>query len=222
MNESINAEDTVAAPSFVPTGIRIGADLAPVLLNFLEENRFQYELNADIAIHKYLFNVDYGFAQRSFVGEDLSYQYSGSYFRLGPDMNFMHTDPTNSAFFIGFRYAFGQFASETEGIFRDPTPEAYQSADGTTMEFYGDKPYSYNERGIRAGWFEVVTGLKVLVWNQFFLGYTIRYKFGISTSGEEVLESYAIPGYGLRNGAGLSFHYHVFYRIPYPKSFLKN
>ena len=67
----------------------------------------------------------------------------------------------------------------------------------------------------------MVTGLKIRVVKQLYLGFTLRYKLFMSTSGAEDLRPYYIPGFGKNIGtSAFGFNYYVSYRLPFRKKII--
>jgi hypothetical protein len=186
---------------YIPTALRVGTDLTLIGSTLFGTGRNQYELNTDLQFGKYFFTADYGLGSRQHLREDFNYEYQGNYFRIGFDYNFIPDDPDNNLIFTGLRYGRSFYSDRI----------IYQVND----EIFGDYSFGYENPSINGRWFEIVAGMKIKVWNQFYLGYTLRYKLFRKVSGAENFSTYEIPGYGraaVSNTAG--FNYHIFYQIP--------
>lgn len=190
-------EDTV---SFRPEGLRIGIDASRLLSTLANPDTRYWEVNADLSFGQYLLSADWGIG-RQYRNRDLQdYQLSGSYFRIGPDFNFIPDNPEKNALFFGLRYARSSFREQLSSQIAEP---AY---DPLVVNF---------DRRTSACWFEMVAGLKAKVWKNFYLAYTLRYKLGLNTKSPAGLIPYEVPGFGRRgDGNTFSFNYHLFYRIP--------
>jgi hypothetical protein len=78
---------------------------------------------------------------------------------------------------------------------------------------------TFSHSGSHARWFEVTTGLRVKMFNFFWMGYTIRYKFGLNTSGTGEVEPYDVPGYGgTAKSSTWGFNYLLLFRVPVRKA----
>jgi hypothetical protein len=190
------------------SGLRVGIDLARPITNPIGLNKrvtfSGMEGTADLAIKKYYLTADFGMIRTARVDSNGTYNTSGSFFRVGPDINILNANKKQNTFFIGLRYAISSFSDESEYLFVSPV--------------WGNTSGSISRTGNTARWFEAVTGVKINIWNNFFLGYTFRYKFGVKVNESAEFEAYDIPGFGIRSKAGRAgLNYYIFYRIPFSK-----
>ena len=186
--------------SFVPTGLRIGVDLIGAGQTFLEENRSEIELSLDVDLYRYFFNLELGSIDRTQTSGDLSYQNQGFYYRAGIDINFLHKDPDKSALFFGFRYASATFDDQLDTRI--------------TNDFFGDRTKSLSNDNVRAQWGELTAGLKVKLWKMIWMGYTARFKFGLTVNNDSDLTPHEVPGYGLaQEETYWGFDYFLIFRL---------
>ncbi|MBL6444957.1 hypothetical protein JMN32_01460 [Fulvivirga sp. 29W222] len=189
---------------FIPTGIRVGADLIGFGKSFSKVDYKQYEFQADIDFYRYFLNVEYGQMERTLENSNSLYTVEGSYFKVGPDINFLHRDPDQSALFFGLRYATTTFSDELNFSY--------------TNDVFGDGTSQISNTDLKADWFEMVTGMKVKMWKFIWLGYTARFKFGIDTFERNELIPHEIPGYGRADkNVSWGFNYYLIFRIPLRK-----
>ena len=185
-----------------PKGIRVGTELTAIGQTLFSNYRSQYEVSSDLQLGKYLVNFGYGIADFNREETDYDFSTSGSYFRTGIDINFINNLPASNAIFIGLRYARSTFSNELVWQIDHPV--------------YGRNTLRSEENDLIAHWLEAVAGIKVNVWNNFFLGFTIRNKFFKRVNGVELLEPYDIPGYGIGAADNFwDFDYYLYYRLPF-------
>lgn len=192
--------DTVSR-SFIPTGLRLAADLVPPVYA-LADNRFKgYEFSADIDFYRYYLAFDAGRWQQHLEGTDSRYESKGNYYRVGVDVNFLKNDPDKNMLFFGLRYGRSRFDENLQRTVTDPvwgTYTDYQAAIGR-----------------RAGWLEVTGGLRIKMYRFIWMGYTVRYKFGLHTRQSANLDVYQVPGYGSTfKPATWGFNYLILFRLP--------
>jgi hypothetical protein len=145
-----------------------------------------------------------GHWERIFSGDNDSYQNSGNYMRAGIDVNFLKTDMDKNMFFIGARYAWGTFSENLTVEIDDPV--------------WGPSIETYTNNDVKAGWLELTTGLRVKMYKFFWMGYTARYKFGLTTNESSNLLPSDVPGYGRTNkDSTWGFNYQLLFRIPVRK-----
>lgn len=187
-----------------PKGLRLGVDLIPPIGSMLTPGKEAFAVDADMQFNKVLVAVDYGVSSLETTGPNFIYSNSGNYYRFGADYNITHRNPFGDAIFVGLRFAGAGFEEQLINAFQVPT---FGIAADTTVA-----------TGVNANWIEAVMGLKARIKNNFFLGFTIRYRLdaGIK-NGSFNLETFDIPGYGRSNAGGFGISYHAMYRIPFRK-----
>ncbi len=194
---------------FIPTSVKLGLDLNSFARNFWDENKSFQEIQVDIDFRHYLLALEFGTSDVSESGEGFSYQNQGSYFRVGPDLNFLYSPEHHHAVFVGLRYATSTYDDELEY----DTEDAF----GTT------RISSFNDKA-KAQWAELVTGTKINIWKGLFIGFAIRYKFLKSVKSGD-LEPYWIPGFGenrMDDNDQFGFSYYLWWRFGFRKRPTKN
>jgi hypothetical protein len=189
---------------FMPTGIRVGADVISLIRSNVGDSFSGYEFAADVDFNRYFLVVEAGRWERDFASKTDQYSNEGRFMRVGADVNFLTKDPEQNVFFLGMRYGWGTFSEDAEITTIDPV--------------WGSSTESYSNTDVRAGWFELTTGLRVKMWKYLWMGYTARYKSLLSTSGTGNLSSTDVPGYGATDKESTwGFNYYIFVRIPVRK-----
>ncbi|UII33514.1 DUF6048 family protein [Fulvivirga ulvae] len=189
---------------FIPTGIRVGGDLIGFGKTLRKDDYMQYDFQADIDFYRYFLNVEYGQMERTLENATATYKVEGSYFKIGPDINFLHRDPDQSALFFGLRYASTTFSDNLSFSYTNDT--------------FGDGNSEISNNDLKADWFEMVTGMKVKMWKFIWLGYTARFMFGVDTFERNELIPNEIPGYGRADKTvSWGFNYYLIFRIPLRK-----
>ena len=187
---------------FIPTGVRFGAEAINIGRTFTGDDYTELTFIADVDFYRYFLNVEFGIFERTRqdnLGQ--TYDISATYFRVGPEINFLKKDPEKNALFFGLRYGWTTFDDELR----------YNSPSG----FYPTNENVISNSSLTASWFEMVTGLKVKIWKYLWLGYTARFKLGVDTFERNELIPHEIPGYGRTEEAVIwDFDYWVMFRIP--------
>lgn len=184
-----------------PTAVRVGTDLLGLGQTFFGDGRQRIEINGDLAIDKYFFALDVGMDNLELQEETFSYSSDGYYFRTGIDVNFMADDEDHNAMFFGVRYARSYFQDNLHWRADNP--------------YYPISTIASSNENLRGSWAELVGGMKVKVWQNLFVGYTVRFKFLRTVKGDGNLIPYEMPGYGrFENKNRIGFNYQVHWRIP--------
>jgi hypothetical protein len=200
-NKSKTQKADTTKSKFLPTGLRVGTDVITLIRS--RDHSFKgWELNFDTDFSRYYFTVDYGYwATDQSLGNG-NYQNSGTYLRIGTDINFLLKDPDKNMFFFGFRYGLSSFRESVQ----------YKNS----IYYPGFKAIDANEsnNSLSGHWLEITSGLRVKIVSGFWMGYTARLKFAPSVSGQGKLSPYDMPGYGLVQEAPYwGFNYDLYWRF---------
>jgi len=185
---------------YIPTGVRIGTDLVALGVNAFGGKRERYEFQADIDIHRIYLIGSFGTSHYTSTGEGFDYNHKGNFYRVGLDANFLKYDPDYNTFTVGIRYATANFSEQL----------TVNSSDLV----YGDYTESFTNDNVRARWFELTTGLRVNIFNNFYTGYTFRIQINRKIFNADEFRSYDIPGFGKAEfNNRWTFNYYLMYRI---------
>jgi len=208
-DSSTHRADTIRH-KFRPTGIRIGTDVISIAKTQYVATFRGWEMNGDVDFYRYFLSVDIGSWSRNFMQKDSThstYANSGMYYRVGIDVNFLTKDIEKNMFFIGLRYGHSAF-SETYDV---ALVDTLWSAGATQQQHFSND-------NIKAHWLELTSGLRVKIWKVIWMGYTARFKFGLSTNEKGILLPSDVPGYGRTDkNTTWGFNYQIFVRLPLPK-----
>ena len=190
---------------FYPRSVRLGTDLISLIKSGTDKKFSGWELNGDVDCGKYYIDVDYGHLKRNeTLAKGGAYQNSGSYWRLGADVNLLKKDPDRNMFFFGIRYGSSYFSESATIVTQDP--------------YFGEIQKQVSNPNVTAHWAELTSGLRVRFFKGFWMGFTARMKFVPSVKGDTQMTTYDIPGYGTYSeGIYWGFNYQAFWSIPLVK-----
>ena len=189
--------------------VSLGIDLSRFAVPFTDSTRYGWEVSGDYEIIKDLFGcVEVGSQTTRFDAPLYHYTSNGAYTRIGVDYNYMkHVDDVSTdQLLIGIRYGFTTF---------------YHEADNITVvdNIWGN--YTNGAIGrtwLSANWLEVVTGMRGRIFNNFYLGWTARFRVKLGFQDDPQMQPYYIPGYGRAwNNSWVGFNYSLYYKIPLMK-----
>lgn len=189
---------------YIPTGIRIGADiLGPILYQF-DKKLSSYELTIDTDIDKYNLVAEVGYQNFTDNSELVNYDVTGYFVRIGPETNFIHMNKDLNSLFFGLRYAWSGFDETVVGNVED--------------DVWGTVPIDLVSRN-RSRWLEVNTGLRIRLWRGIFTGYSLRVRFARRGALPDTdFSPYYVPGYGLSQySSNWNFRYYILYRFQWSK-----
>jgi len=190
---------------FVEHNLRLGIDLHNYFLGAIAPYRtgidlnVEYNLTHDLSV---LLEGGYNYYEKEITR--VSYISKGNYFRVGVDYNLRESTGPNDRdlYYIGARYGFSMFSQEV--------PD-YILVNG----FWGNTRGSMPQEDGFAHWAEIVSGFKVEVLKNWYLGMNLRLKFFIHRSKGGIEPVQYVPGYSQNyNSAVFDFNYTVAYNIP--------
>jgi len=194
-------------------GLKIGADLSRLAIPFIDTTRYGWEITGDYEVINDLFlAAEFGSETTKLDKALYTYKSAGGYTRIGIDYNFMkHVDPESTdKMLVGLRYGFTTF---------------YQKADNITItdEWWGNYSGGKIEKNwLAANWVEIVTGMNTQLFNNFYLGWSVRMRIKLGVTNDPLMEPYSIPGYGKAwNNTSVGINYTLSYKIPIYKKRLK-
>lgn len=197
---------------YAPSAVKVGGDPGTLGYMLFSEKRGIFEAEADIDIDRFFIVANYGISTYKLDEPTYVYENNGTYFKIGPDINFMHEDPNLNIMFFGLRYASSSFNDRLDY----DTHAVIQSETG-----WPNSRETSSNGNARASWYEMVTGLKIRVVKQLYMGFTMRYKLLMKTKQTEILKPYYIPGFGKNiNASSFGFNYYISYRLPFRKKII--
>lgn len=187
---------------FIPTGIRLGTDLVALGVNVFGNNRERYEFQADIDFHRIYLIGSYGINTYQISTDEFDYENNGSYYRIGLEADFLKFDPDHNTLTFGLRYARANFSESLNTNITSP--------------IYGPYQESLHNDAVSARWFEMTTGLRVMVLKNLYMGYTFRIQLNRKIFDSTEFRTYDIPGFGRAEfNNRWTFNYYLTYRIPW-------
>lgn len=188
------------------SGIRLGMDVTrPFQDLWTKGNRYGTEFSADMEIWPNLFPVfESGYEVLKLKTYNIDYVGKGSYSRIGLDYNFLQAEnkgDKNSLYF-GLRYGFSLAKQQVNQYQID--------------SYWGPETGSFANQNFFAHWGEFLVGIKGEIFNNFFMGWTIRGKVKFNNKDLGLPPVYFIPGFGkAEKSFNLDFTYSVYYNIPW-------
>lgn len=187
-------------------GLRVGMDISRPMQHFWSVgDRYGTELSFDIELIPNLYPVvETGWEKLKIKHDYLDYSSAGSYTRVGLDYNLLvaeHPEDMDIVF-IGLRYGFN-FANQQVHSF-------------LVSNYWGDETDRLRKQNYNAQWAEAVLGIKGELFNNFFIGWSIRGRLKLNQKDFEMPQVYFNPGYGpAEKNFNFDFSYSVFYNLPF-------
>lgn len=210
---SIHAQENdtiVVTPKIERYGIRVGADLSKIVQTFVDKDYQGLELVADYRLTKrYFLAGELGNENKTTNDDQINFTTKGTYFKVGFDYN-AHQNwlDLENIISIGLRYGVSTFSQQVNS-YEIYNPNPYF---GEVPETQSGQKYS----GLSAQWVEVVLGVKTRVFNNFFVGFSLRANRLVSNQKPGEFDNLYIPGFNRTYDGdfGVGFNYTVSYLFP--------
>ena len=206
---SVPIDSTNKGKQFIPTGIRIGADILGPALNAFDDRILSYEFFVETDFSNFSVLFESGYVEFTETNDNVDYAMNGNFSRIGPEINFLSSDKQLNSFSFGLRYAWSNFNETITG--------------DVTEDNWGAVPVDFDIRNNKSYWLEMTTGVKVRLWQGLFTGYIFRFRFLRSGTVPDVpFSPYYVPGYGLADRVSTwGFRYYLMYRFQWSKKPVK-
>src|SRR5690554_2302902 len=209
----------VQTDSFVPkknrNGLRVGADLFKLTKYFVVDDYKGFEIVGDYRFNKKIYiAAELGNENKTTDEPQLNFTTKGSYLKIGVDFN-AHENwlGMENQIYVGGRYATSSFSQNLN----------HYSIYYNTGGFLGPHTVvntNQNFSGLNAHWIELVGGIKAEIFNNLFLGFSVRLNYLITQKKPDNFDNLYIPGFHRTYDGnwGVGFNYTISYFIPLYKN----
>ncbi len=190
-------------------GVSVGLNFFDGVMALAGQKYGGADLWADLSIYNWFFpTVEFGVGYARTRPDGGNFTYTGKpsvYAKVGFNYNFLYKSNPAHQLYAGFRCGFSGFN--------------YDITDITVNSPYWDETTRFSIKGQHstAVYGELLAGLKVGIYRNFSMGWSVRYRFMMHCTDGTAAVPYYSPGYGSRNfylGATFS----VIYTIPFKNS----
>lgn len=190
---------------FFNRDLRIGVDISTLISGAISPVRTGIDLSLEYTIKPKIFLIlEGGYNYFEKKNDRIQYISKGNYLRVGADFNMRNPVDENDRdiFYLGFRYGYSRFEQEAPWFL---LLNGYWA--NTYSSFEPEKGYAH--------WLEFITGYKVEVLKNWYLGMGLRLKFFLARSKTNIEPVQYVPGYAKNYNSGvLDFNYTISYNIP--------
>ena len=198
-------------------GIRVGVDLYKLTRALYDKNYKGIELVGDYRLtKKYFLAAELGNENKTTDDDRVNFTTKGSYLKAGFDYNaYQNWLDMENIISIGLRYGFSTFNQELNSY------RIYNS-----NPYFGETPVIASGKkfdGLSASWIEVVAGVKAKVFDNVFMGFSLRLNRIVTNKQPENFSNLYIPGFNRTYDGdfGVGFNYTVTYFVPIYKKKVK-
>jgi len=218
--------DSLAVPVKTENyGLRVGIDLYRPSRAFYDDGFKGFEVVADYRVRKKTYAAaEAGTVDYTYDDYRLNYTTTGSYLKAGLDFNMYDNwlDMENMVY-LGLRYGAASFSQnlnsykiyQNSAIGTNPETNAASTNYFDEVTVKTDKKYG----GLSAQWVEVVAGLKAKLFNNIYLGFSVRINALVANKKPAGFDNLYIPGFNRTydGNFGAGFNYTLSYLIPVKK-----
>ncbi|MBO4589667.1 MAG: hypothetical protein J5698_01660 [Bacteroidaceae bacterium] len=186
-------------------GVYLSADVFGFIYPFFTSNGFY---NNEVSLSVNLKNrfqpvVEVGYGHCNTLGElyDIRYATAAPYYRIGMDYNFQYRNRKSSYIIGGARVGYSQSTYEVEA------PALDDDVFGTAA------PFHLTDMPCRALWAEALVGVRVQMWKNLYLCWTVRYKRNLSITTSANGNPWFVPGFGAYGNEAVGATYSVSYYL---------
>lgn len=195
-------------------GLRVGVDALKISRAFWEKDYKGLEIVGDYRVAKsYYIAAEIGNENKTVDDEQLNFTTKGTYIKAGFNYNaYENWLDMENLVYIGLRYGVSSF-SQTLNHYTVYNRDHYF---GDQPEVVAGKKYS----GLSAQWGEFVAGVNAKVFNNIYVGFSIRFNKLFSNKKPDNFDNLYIPGFNRTYDGdfGVGFNYTVSYFIPIYKT----
>ncbi|NDP20755.1 MAG: hypothetical protein GZ091_06715 [Paludibacter sp.] len=201
-------ENSELVKTLLLNGFTVQADIASIVSSILSKGEtYSTEGSVQLDIkHKYYPIVEVGFGGANKLSVDnIDFKTNGLFGRFGVDINLLKqkkdAKASNNLFLAGARIGVSNLRYDITNI-------------SITDNYWGGAEIlNFNDRPATKVWFEIVAGVRVEVFRNVFMGWTIRNKNLLNQDKEGEISSWYIPGFGINSSSTWGFNYTLGYRF---------
>lgn len=191
-------------------GVRVGVDLYKLTRALYDKNYKGIELVGDYRLtKKYFLAAELGNENKTTDDDRVNFTTKGSYIKAGFDYNaYENWLDMENIISVGMRYGFSTFNQQLNSY------RIYNA-----NPYFGEVPVISSGKkfdGLSASWIEVVAGVKAKVFDNVFVGFSLRLNRLVTNKEPENFSNLYIPGFNRTydGSFGVGFNYTVTYFVP--------
>ena len=208
LSQDNNIMDTI--PVQTTYGIKIGIDISKQIRMLTEPNYKGLVISGDYRILERLFiAAEFGSEEKKVTNEVLDFNTKGNFLKIGVNYNvYNNRKGMDNETYVGFRYSLGNFEHKLNSYtIYDLDHYWNQNTVNDISDF----------KNLTASWFELILGFNAEVFNNTFMGISLRLNRLLNQERPKNFSNLYIPGFNKvleENNFGVGISYSIFYQIP--------
>lgn len=169
-------------------GVTVGVNFFDAAMLIAGQSYASFDLNAAVSLHNWFFptlECGLGFSKNQQEGSEMIYRtHPSPYIKIGIDYNFLYKSSPDYMAGLGLRVGWAR-------------PE-YEITNATASSSYWGQTSEFNipSQSVNAWYGEALAGVKVKIWQNLSMGWSVRYRFKIKIPDASNSTPWFIPGYG--------------------------
>ena len=206
----VNISDSLKKKNYA---LRFGFDPLKIALSQTDKNYSGFEVIGDLNFFENLFlSIEFGREDKTKQSEKINFTTTGSYIKLGADYNmYKNWKGMNNHIYIGIRFANSIHKQRVNSFFLRNSDFLWGNKLITSGTGIGLR------ENLNASWIEFVTGIKVQVLKNIYMGFNVRFNRLFNDKKPLNFDNLYIPGFNKKtdeNIFGAGFNYTISYSIP--------
>lgn len=190
-------------------GIYLSADVFGYIYPiFVKDKYYSTELSATVNLKNRFFpTVEVGFGHTDMVSQlyEIGYSTRAPYYRIGMDYNMQYKNGKPNYIYLGGRIGYTSFTYDVDApALKDPV-------------WGNEVPVHLTDMPCRAIWAEAVAGVRAEIVKNFYMGWSLRYKYPIYKGPIAHGGPWYIPGFGSSSKAAFGATYSITYYLNFSK-----
>lgn len=215
--EKKDAQDEVYYPLY--NGVSVGVDLWGSGSKLLGGDFLSMEVIVDVNLKNRFFHIaEIGYGSTDTWSENgIHYKSSAPYFRIGMDYNTLFKKKFDHKLLVGLRYGATSFKYDVEApSVSDPIFGGSLGNPNLVDNIWGGSlPFNYKGMKGSMQWLEFCVGIRAHVLDALYMGWSIRFKFRMSSSPDEHGDPWYVPGYGKYGSNTMGVTYTITCKLPF-------
>lgn len=210
-----NKKKTEAIQYPLYNGTTISADLYGLGSKMLGSDFLSSEISIDVSLKNRYFPVleaGYGTTDTSDSEKGIAYKSGAPFFRIGMNYNTMYKKKEDYFLYVGLRYGFSSYKYDITTFI--PGDKAGVPS-LTDPEYGGVVPFNHSGLKGSMQWMELLLGVRVTIYGNIKMGWTIRMKNRLTGSNSEHGVPWYVPGFGKYDSSNIGLTYSIIYKLPF-------
>lgn len=201
------------APKTERYGLRLGLDLSKLIRASVEKEYQGLELTTDYRITRNLYLAgEIGAEKKRITSDVLDFKTSGSYLKLGIDINtYKNWAGMENQIIVGFRFGASVHKQDLFGYTIDQRNHYWQE----NLDNMLSTPQTFED--LTGQWFEFLIGVKAELVHNLYMGLSVRLNHLLNDEKPSNFDNLYIPGFNRVSDFGswgVGLNYTIMYQLP--------